>query len=193
MASGTKNGADEIAPSEVSVSVGKGVRMPDFNAAEVVDFAAEACDIIVALGGNGRKRRPTSRVDVLIASNTEMRRLNRDFRHKDRPTDVLSFPVAESNGHALEGDIAISAEITAQNASRLRHAVTEELKILILHGMLHLAGYDHATDRGQMARLERALRHALQLPGSLIQRELRSAGRPARRSRAKRRKTRSAR
>ena len=158
---------DEIAPSEVSVSTGRGVRLPDLNAAELVDFAADACDRIVA--ESGKRARNASRVDVLIATNDEMRRLNRDFRHKDSPTDVISFPAA-NNGHALEGDIAISAEITAENAKRLGHTFEDELKILILHGMLHLAGYDHENDKGEMAKFERELRRELDLPGSLIAR-----------------------
>ena len=175
MAKAANNAEGEIAPSEVSVRVEKGVRLPKFDAADVADFAAEACDRIVAL--KARSRKQASRVDVLITKNREMQRLNRDFRHKNKPTDVISFPVAEKNGYALEGDIAISAEITAQNARRLGHSASEELKILILHGMLHLAGYDHETDRGQMAKLEAELRRELHLPGSLIQRAKRRGAR----------------
>ncbi len=186
MAKATKNADGEIAPSEVSVRVDKGVRLAKFDAADVADFAAEACDRIVALSRRSRKR-ATSRVDVLITNNRQMQRLNRDFRRKDKPTDVISFPVAEQNGHALEGDIAISAEITAHNAKTLGHSAGEELKILILHGMLHLAGFDHETDRGQMAKLEAELRSELRLPGSLIQRESRGTGRPVRSGAAKRR------
>jgi len=191
MARATKNDDSEIAPSEVSVRVEKGVRVPKFDAADVADFAAEACDRIVALV-NSRKS-ATSRVDVLVTNNRKMRSLNHNFRHKDQPTDVISFPVAERNGHALEGDIAISAEITAENARRLGHSAGEELKILILHGMLHLAGYDHESDRGQMAKLEAELRRELRLPGSLIQRETRGTGRLVRSGDAKRRSRRSAR
>ena len=166
MARRTQNDTDEIAPSEVSVSTGRGVRLPDLNAAELVDFAADACDRIVA--GSGKRAPNASRVDVLITSNAEMRRLNREFRLKDEPTDVISFPAAENNGHALQGDIAISAEITAENARRFGHSFEDELKILILHGMLHLAGYDHETDKGEMAKVERDLRRQLDLPDSLI-------------------------
>jgi probable rRNA maturation factor len=182
MARRTQNEMDEIAPSEVSVSTARGVRLPKFHAAEFVDFAAEACDRITAASS----RKPaSSRVDVLIANNPEMRRLNREFRHKDTATDVISFPAA-NNGHALQGDIAISAEITVENARRLGHSVDDELKILILHGMLHLAGYDHETDKGKMAKLEAQLRHELDLPGSLIGRESRGTGRLVRSGAAKR-------
>lgn len=103
-------------------------------------------------------------VAVLITGNRQIRRLNRRFRKKDKPTDVLSFPREDG------GDIAISAQIAAENAERYGHAPADELKVLILHGMLHLAGYDHETDNGAMAAQESALRKKLKLPESLIQR-----------------------
>ena len=103
-------------------------------------------------------------VGVLIAGNQRLQELNRRFRRKNKPTDVLSFPRADG------GDIAISAEIAHANALRYGHPETAELKILILHGMLHLAGHDHETDHGQMARLEARLRTRLKLPASLIDR-----------------------
>jgi probable rRNA maturation factor len=107
-------------------------------------------------------------VAVLLTSDDEMRELNRRFRGKSKPTDVLSFPPAEPNGSA--GDIAISLDIAAENADRLGHPVATEIKILMLHGMLHLAGYDHETDNGAMARKEHKLRAELKLPDSLIAR-----------------------
>ncbi len=106
-------------------------------------------------------------LDVRITSNAEMRELNRRFRRKNKSTDVLSFP-ADTPG--LAGDIAISAEIAADNATRLGHSLETELKILILHGLLHLAGYDHETDKGEMATQESRLRERLNLPGGLIER-----------------------
>ena len=106
-------------------------------------------------------------LDVRITSSAEMRELNRRFRHKNKPTDVLSFP---SETPELAGDIAISVEIAADNAARLEHTLETELKILILHGLLHLAGYDHETDTGEMATQEARLRERLNLPGGLIER-----------------------
>jgi probable rRNA maturation factor len=103
-------------------------------------------------------------VDILISSNTRLRDLNRRFRHKNKPTDVLSFPRPSG------GDIAISADIALENAHRYGHGMAEELKILVLHGMLHLAGYDHESDNGRMARVEARLRSQLKLPASLIDR-----------------------
>jgi len=97
-----------------------------------------------------------------------MRRLNRRFRGENTATDVLSFPSADGAGSA--GDVAISAEIAARNARHLGHSAADELKILVLHGMLHLAGYDHETDKGEMARKEAHLRRALGLPTALTER-----------------------
>jgi len=107
-------------------------------------------------------------VNVLITSNNQMRRLNRNFRVKDKATDVLSFPAAQ-NGK-IAGDIAISRDIARQNAKTLGHSLNTEVKILLLHGLLHLAGYDHESDNGEMAALEQKLRAKLQLPTSLIER-----------------------
>lgn len=103
-------------------------------------------------------------VDVLIAGNRRLQQLNRRFRKKNEPTDVLSFPRIEG------GDIAISADIARVNARLYGHPAAEEIKILVLHGMLHLAGYDHELDNGQMARQESRLRARLKLPDSLIDR-----------------------
>lgn len=116
----------------------------------------------------------TGHVNVLVTSNTQIRSLNRQFRRKDRPTDVLSFPALPTgpfdNGTHPGGDIAISADIAAENATRFGHSVGEEIKILILHGILHLAGFDHESDNGSMARKEAQLRQSLNLPSGLIER-----------------------
>jgi probable rRNA maturation factor len=106
-------------------------------------------------------------VNVRITSSREMRELNRRFRRKRKPTDVLSFPTEMPK---LAGDIAISAEIAAFNAAELGHSIETELKILILHGMLHLAGFDHESDQGEMRSRENQLRQQLKLPVGLIER-----------------------
>ena len=118
------------------------------------------------------------RVSILVTGSTELRRLNRRFRRKNKPTDVLSFP---ARGNGVAGDIAISAEVAAKNARRFGHPAAAEVKILILHGLLHLAGldHDHPRDRGRMSRLEEALRCQLGLPASLIQRSSARAGKPS--------------
>jgi probable rRNA maturation factor len=109
-------------------------------------------------------------ISIIIESNDHMQAMNRHFRGKNKPTDVLSFP-APSAVHACHaGDIAISADIAAANARSLGHSFADEIKVLILHGMIHLAGHDHEGDSGQMARLERRLRAQLRLPDSLTER-----------------------
>jgi probable rRNA maturation factor len=108
-------------------------------------------------------------VNVLVTSSAEMKSLNRRFRGKDKPTDVLSFP-AERDQKQFAGEIAISADIARQNALALEHTSAEEIKILVLHGILHLRGYDHECDNGQMARREQRLRAKLHLPPGLIER-----------------------
>ncbi len=109
-------------------------------------------------------------VNVLVTSNAELRELNRRFRGKDQATDVLSFPALPGLKPRYAGDIAISAEIAAHNARTLGHTAAEEIKILALHGILHLRGYDHERDRGKMARREEKLRRELRLPIALIER-----------------------
>ncbi len=109
-------------------------------------------------------------VDVLVTSNAEVRSLNRRFREHDKPTDVLSFPREPGTARDFAGDIAISAEIASQNARLLGHPVAMEVKILALHGILHLGGYDHEHDHGEMAKLEQRLRRKLHLPLGLIER-----------------------
>jgi probable rRNA maturation factor len=121
-------------------------------------------------------------VDIVITSNRRLRELNRRFRRKDRATDVLSFSRPDEGG----GDIAISAEIAAENANRYGHPVGDEVKVLILHGMLHLAGYDHERDNGEMAANENALRARLGLPTALIERSTRQVTGDGVRVRAKR-------
>lgn len=110
-------------------------------------------------------------VSVLLTGDRRMRALNRKFRHRDRPTDVLSFPAApEFAAAGFAGDLAISLETAARQAAERGHPLEAEIEILILHGLLHLAGYDHESDFGQMARRERALRKRLSLPLGLIER-----------------------
>lgn len=112
--------------------------------------------------------RTTGEVDILIAGDRRLHQLNRRFRGKNKPTDVLSF---SRNGDAQGGgDIAISADYARRSARLHGHSPSDELKILILHGLLHLAGLDHASDRGEMARLETGLRQRLKLPASLTER-----------------------
>ena len=113
-------------------------------------------------------------VAVRLIGDVEMARLNEAYRKKKGPTDVLSFPAAadsakpgtlrqqvrKARGEFL-GDIAIAPEVARRNARSLGRELPEELKVLILHGVLHLLGYDHETDRGEMERIEMRLRRKL--------------------------------
>jgi len=111
------------------------------------------------------------RVNVLVTGSPAIRALNREFRRKNKATDVLSFPAADLRAKdPLAGEIAISADIAVQNALRLGHSAAAEIKILTLHGLLHLAGFDHERDNGEMARKEEQLRRKLRLPVGLIER-----------------------
>jgi probable rRNA maturation factor len=128
-------------------------------------------------------------VSVLITSSRELQELNLRFRGKNKPTDVLSFPAGPGLPIEFAGDVAISAEIAAGNAHRLGHTAADEIRILTLHALLHLAGYDHELDDGKMERKEKLLRKSLGLPVGLIERNGRPAGR--RRARPVSRATRS--
>jgi probable rRNA maturation factor len=103
----------------------------------------------------------------LVTNDDELCRLNRTFLGHDYPTDVLSFPSAEPN--AL-GELAISIERADAQAIEYGHSCTDELKILMLHGVLHLTGLDHEQDRGEMGRAEKHWQAVLQLPPTLVAR-----------------------
>jgi probable rRNA maturation factor len=117
---------------------------------------------------------PREGVVVQLVSDAAITRLNWTFRRKRKSADVLSFPAQpQANGLARRrrisqneyvGDIAISPEMARRNARRYGRSLDDELRILVLHGMIHLAGYDHETDGGQMQKLEAVLRRRLGLP-----------------------------
>jgi probable rRNA maturation factor len=106
-------------------------------------------------------------VTVAIAADARVRALNRQFRRKDAATDVLSFP---SDEPGYLGDIVIAEGVARRQAAAAGHALRTELRVLALHGLLHLLGYDHEHDNGEMARLERRLRRRAGLPEGLIER-----------------------
>ena len=109
-------------------------------------------------------------VTVLLTTDSAIRRLNRQFRGKNKATDVLSFPAADPAATRAAGDLAISIHTARRQADESGHSLLIEIKVLILHGLLHLAGYDHEIDAGEMARLEQRLRAKLRLPQGLIER-----------------------
>lgn len=105
---------------------------------------------------------------VLVTDDRELRRLNARFLGKNYPTDVLSF--RSGNGNRSLGELAISIQRAREQARALGHSLEEEVGILMLHGVLHLAGMDHERDNGRMARAEALWRKKLGLPSGLIQR-----------------------
>jgi probable rRNA maturation factor len=109
-------------------------------------------------------------VSVLLTTDQAIRRLNRQFRRMNKATDVLSFLSPKIAAPEVAGDLAISVPTALRQAREQGHALTVEIKVLILHGLLHLAGFDHEADDGRMARRERLLRGRLGLPQGLIER-----------------------
>jgi probable rRNA maturation factor len=109
-------------------------------------------------------------VDVLLTTDAVLKRLNREFRGKDKATDVLSFPAAEEVAEQHAGDLAISLQTAERQASRYGHPLEVELRVLMLHGFLHLSGMDHEADQGEMAAREAHLQERLGLPVGLIAR-----------------------
>jgi probable rRNA maturation factor len=120
-----------------------------------------------------------SDVTVCFVSDAEIARMNEAYRGKKGPTDVLSFPAeskrkkriytedaenAEDTEKRHLGDIAIAPETARRYAKKNGRSLNNELRVLILHGVLHLMGYDHETDRGEMDRIEHAMRRRLGLP-----------------------------
>ena len=122
-------------------------------------FVAQACR---AAGLKGT-------VTVMVTHSRDIRSLNSRFRGKNHDTDVLSFP-APAFGDGFAGDIAVSLDIAARNARSLGHSLGQEVRILVLHGILHLAGHDHESDQGEMEEREHNLRRRLGLPTGLIER-----------------------
>lgn len=109
----------------------------------------------------------------LITCDSELCRLNRTFLAHDSPTDVLSFPASDSNSGL--GEMAISADRAEAQAVAFGHRYIDEVRVLMLHGVLHLAGMDHVRDSGEMARAERKWRTQLNLPQGLIARASKSS------------------
>ena len=138
----------------------KNLRIPS---TRTLDRFLKEAQVAVALSGQAT---------VLLTTDATLRDLNRRFRGKDRATDVLSFPSTNSapGPEKTAGDLAISVETARKQAAEQGHALGVELRVLILHGLLHLAGYDHEADAGKMQRRELQLRARLGLPQGLIER-----------------------
>lgn len=133
--------------------------VPGLSQRRLQAFVADVCRVTKLAGG----------VTVLVTSSRQIRTLNQRFRGKNTATDVLSFP-GPVFMKDFAGDIAISLDIARKNAQALGHSMATELQILALHGILHLAGYDHEIDNGEMIGIETRIRRKMGLPASLIER-----------------------
>jgi len=139
-----------------SIRISRDVRLPSARA--LAGFLAAAQAAVRVKG----------QVTVLLTTDAAIKKLNRRFRSKNSATDVLSFPASGLGG--IAGDLAISVTTAVGQAAEQGHSLATEIKVLILHGLLHLAGFDHEVDDGKMARRERVLRARLRLPLGLIER-----------------------
>lgn len=111
-------------------------------------------------------------IELILVNDSEIRTLNKNFREKDAPTDVLSFPYDEVYEEMPIGSIVISVETAQKAADSLGHTLDDELKLLFIHGLLHLLGYDHEIDEGEMREKEEEIVKRFELPKSLIVRNL---------------------
>ena len=112
-------------------------------------------------------------IELVITDNKRMQELNQEYREKNKATDVLSFPMdapfTEQSIFGMPlGSIVISADLVREKANELGHTVQDELSLLFIHGLLHLLGFDHETDDGEMRAREKELIEAFELPSSLI-------------------------
>ncbi len=109
----------------------------------------------------------TKNIELVVCTNKYIQLLNKEFRKIDKPTDVLSFPLEEMEHFPL-GSIVISIDFVKEKAKEFNHKEDEELALLFIHGLLHLAGYDHEIDDGEHRQKEEELIKKFNLPDSLI-------------------------
>ena len=106
-------------------------------------------------------------IELILTTDEEIKEINKQFRNKSKPTDVLSFPLVDMPGMPL-GSIIISIDTAKKGAKEFGHSIDDEIKLLFLHGLLHLLGYDHETDNGEMRAKEEEIIKKVNLPNSLI-------------------------
>jgi probable rRNA maturation factor len=148
--------------------LGSGLRAPGFRLrTEVVGERAPGLAAWLASVAPAKAR---GAVTIAIVPDARVRVLNRQYRRKDMATDVLSFPSGETG---YLGDVVIAAGVARRQAREAGHTLGTELRVLALHGLLHLLGYDHERDDGRMARLEQRLRREGGLVEGLIERQSR--------------------
>lgn len=109
-------------------------------------------------------------IDLMLVNNQTIQEYNLQYRGKDVPTDVLSFPIDDDMPHAPLGSIIISLEYASNIAKELAHGLDDEVSLLLIHGILHLLGFDHEVDNGEMREKEKEWMEYFNLPLSLIER-----------------------
>jgi len=107
-------------------------------------------------------------IELIITNNASITKLNHEYRDKNSPTDVLSFPIDSTLAHTPLGSIVISADFVKERSEVFDHTEEDELSLLFIHGLLHLLGYDHEVDKGEMRAKEKKIIEAFALPSSLI-------------------------
>ena len=107
-------------------------------------------------------------IELIVTENDTIASLNQEYRSKDTPTDVLSFPMENAVANMPLGSIVISADFVQEKAKELGHGEKDEFSLLFIHGLLHLLGYDHETDHGEMRKKEKEMIEKFGLPSSLI-------------------------
>ena len=106
-------------------------------------------------------------IELIITDNEEIQTINKEYRLKDYPTDVLSFPYEEMPFSPL-GSIVISKNFVEEKSQEFDHSIQDEFTLLFIHGLLHILGYDHEVDNGEMRQMEEQLIKKFNLPDSLI-------------------------
>ena len=142
-----------------------GAAIPRVSRRELTSFVRK---VLLTLEHLGRLEEQISEVSIAFVDDENMKSLNRKFRHRNKTTDVLTFPADDSYadpkraGRPL-GDIVISVDQARRQAREQRHSIATEVRYLILHGILHALGWDHETDGGEMNELEVEIRHSVGL------------------------------
>src|SRR5581483_8774412 len=141
-----KNASSAASAPRSGVTIDVSGKTPEVSRRELIQWSRAILHYL------GQKR---AELSLALVPDREIHALNRQYRHKDKPTDVLSFPLADEVQPSLLGDVVISLETAARQARRRRHSLREEIQILLIHGILHLLGYDHEVSRSEAIRMHR--------------------------------------
>ena len=137
----------------------------------MIDFINESSDyqydLIIEELSKIKKELTEDEVELIFVNNKQMQKINLDNRNINKPTDVLSFPI-DFKGQPLIGTIVVSLDMAKSASEEFSHSTEDEIKLLFIHGLLHLLGFDHEVDNGKMREKEIEIIKKLNLPDSLI-------------------------